>query len=82
MYIERKVQFYVIFFLNSIINERFLSLYKWGGTYLDMDVIMMKSLKDVEPNYVVEQTQNFIGAGLMNFGHTEIGSEVAEACMQ
>lgn len=58
------------------------SLYKWGGTYLDLDVIVKKSFDQIEPNYAGAESENFVAAGLINFDHTGLGHEIAEHCLR
>lgn len=60
----------------------FFSLYKWGGTYLDLDVIVKKSFDTIEPNYAGAESENFVAAGLINFDHTNAGHEIAEHCLK
>ncbi|KAG4074470.1 hypothetical protein HA402_015759 [Bradysia odoriphaga] len=70
-------------YVNSHTSDflRYLSLYKWGGTYLDLDVIVKKSFDPIEPNYAGAESENFVAAGLINFDHTNEGHEIAEHCL-
>lgn len=58
------------------------SLYKWGGTYLDLDVILKKNLSEIKPNYSGAESVNFVAAGILNFDHTGIGHDIAEFCLR
>lgn len=58
------------------------SLYKWGGTYLDLDVIVKTSFDQIEPNYAGAESESFVAAGLINFDHTNVGHEIAEYCLR
>lgn len=71
-------------FINSHASDflRYLSLYKWGGTYLDLDVILKKNLSEIKPNYAGAESSNFVAAGILNFDHSGIGHEIAEFCLR
>lgn len=58
------------------------SLYKWGGTYLDLDVIVKESFDKIQPNYAGAESENFVAAGLINFDYTNAGHEMAEQCLR
>lgn len=58
------------------------SLYKWGGTYLDLDVIVKKSFDNIEPNYAGAESLNTVAAGLINVDYKDEGHEVAERCLK
>lgn len=55
------------------------SLFKWGGTYLDLDVIVKQNLGLYE-NYAGAESKDFVAAGMMNFGTG--GSRIASECLQ
>lgn len=61
---------------------RYLTLWRWGGTYLDLDIIVKKSLEDVPSNYAGAESDSFIAAGVMNFEATGFGHEIAELCLR
>lgn len=61
---------------------RYLTLWRWGGTYLDLDVIVQKSLENIPSNYAGAESENFIAAGVMNFDATGFGHEIAELCLR
>lgn len=71
-------------YLNSHVSDflRYLSLYKYGGTYMDLDVVVQKNLDNVPPNYAGAESPNFVAAGVINFEHNEIGHEIAELCVR
>lgn len=45
---------------------RFLILWKYGGTYLDSDVIVQKRLDSVPANYVCDETDNAVNGAVIN----------------
>ncbi|GAB0089415.1 lactosylceramide 4-alpha-galactosyltransferase-like [Sergentomyia squamirostris] len=60
---------------------RYLSLYKWGGTYLDLDVIVKVKFDTVAANYAGAQEEDYVGAGIINLDHDGCGHEIAEMCL-
>lgn len=61
---------------------RYLSMYKFGGIYMDLDVVVQKSFENVEPNFTGAESSKEIAAGVMSFSHTGIGHKVAELCVR
>lgn len=60
---------------------RYLSLWKYGGTYLDLDIVMMQSLDEQEPkNYAGAESKNFVAVGIINL-EGETGHEIADLCI-
>lgn len=61
-------------YLNSHVSDflRYISLYKYGGTYLDLDVIVLKSFENITYNYAGAESENFVAAGVLNFQHDGI----------
>uniref|UniRef100_A0A1A9WK52 Gb3_synth domain-containing protein n=1 Tax=Glossina brevipalpis TaxID=37001 RepID=A0A1A9WK52_9MUSC len=60
---------------------RFLTLWRFGGTYLDTDTITLKSLRYLPPNYAGIETKFNVAAGVMNFANDGFGHELAEKCL-
>uniref|UniRef100_A0A1A9VX88 Gb3_synth domain-containing protein n=1 Tax=Glossina austeni TaxID=7395 RepID=A0A1A9VX88_GLOAU len=60
---------------------RYLTLWRWGGTYLDMDTIMLRSIEDMPPNFVGAESTLSLGAAVMNFAPDGFGHEIAESCL-
>lgn len=77
-------QLFLSKYLNSHTSDflRYLSLYKWGGTYLDLDVVVQKPFDTVEPNYAGAESDKFVAAGVINFHHDGVGHDVAEMCLK
>lgn len=61
---------------------RYLSMYKFGGIYLDLDVVVQKSFENVEPNFSGAESADDVAAGVMSFDHDGIGHEVATLCVR
>lgn len=70
-------------YVNSHTSDilRYLSLWKYSGTYLDLDIVMMKSLNVLKPNYAGAESKNFVAAGIINLEH-ESGHEIADLCVK
>lgn len=71
-------------YLNSHVSDflRYISLYKYGGTYLDLDVIVLKSFENISHNYAGAESVNYVAAGVINFQHDGIGHEIADMCVR
>lgn len=61
---------------------RLLTLYKYGGTYLDSDVVVMDSLNDLPRNYLGSEGDGYIANGVINLQATGYGHMVAEAFLK
>lgn len=57
-------------------------MYKFGGIYMDLDVVVQKSFENVEPNFSGAESSEDIAAGVMSFDHDDIGHEVAALCIR
>lgn len=60
---------------------RYLTLFKYGGIYLDLDVIVVKSLEDLEPNYAGVESEWNVAAGILNFAPYGLGKYYARQCV-
>ncbi|XP_037960942.1 lactosylceramide 4-alpha-galactosyltransferase [Teleopsis dalmanni] len=70
---------YVISHISDFL--RFLTLYRWGGTYLDMDIIMLQTIEDIAPNFSGAESDRFIAAGVINFAPDGFGHDIAAKCL-
>lgn len=71
-------------YMNSHLSDimRYLTLFKYGGTYLDLDVVVLKSFDTLEPNYAGAESPRWVAAGVMNFEPDGHGHELAEMCVR
>uniref|UniRef100_A0A182PCN3 Alpha 1,4-glycosyltransferase domain-containing protein n=1 Tax=Anopheles epiroticus TaxID=199890 RepID=A0A182PCN3_9DIPT len=71
-------------YMNSHLSDvmRYLTLYKYGGTYLDLDVIVQRPFETMEPNYAGAESVRWVAAGVMNFEPKGHGHELAEMCVR
>jgi lactosylceramide 4-alpha-galactosyltransferase len=70
-------------FVNSHTSDilRYLTLWRYGGTYLDLDIVMLKNLNELSPNYAGAESKNYVAVGIINLEH-ETGHEIAELCLR
>lgn len=60
---------------------RYLTLSKFGGIYLDLDVIVVKSLENLPPNFAGSESDKNVAAGVLSFEATGIGHHHAKQCV-
>ncbi|KAF2888840.1 hypothetical protein ILUMI_17333 [Ignelater luminosus] len=60
---------------------RFITLWKYGGIYMDLDIVTLKSLESLAPNFVVLETFTHSAAGVIGFTATGDGHRFAEFCI-
>uniref|UniRef100_A0A182SSX3 Alpha 1,4-glycosyltransferase domain-containing protein n=1 Tax=Anopheles maculatus TaxID=74869 RepID=A0A182SSX3_9DIPT len=77
-------EIYRSLYLNSHLSDvmRYLTLYKYGGTYLDLDVIVQQSFEKLEPNYAGAESVRWVAAGVINFEPKGYGHELADMCVR
>lgn len=61
---------------------RYLSLYKWGGVYLDLDVVVARSFDSLAKNWAARESETAVAAGAMAFSLDKLGREVAAAAIR
>lgn len=57
---------------------RVLSMYRFGGIYLDLDVVVLRSLEDLPPNFMGAQLNTSIGNSVLGLQPHGVGHRVAE----
>ncbi|XP_018313109.1 uncharacterized protein [Mycetomoellerius zeteki] len=60
---------------------RYLTLWKYGGIYLDLDVIVTSSLENLT-NFAGAEDWDDVAAGVMGFDMSKLGRRVADACVR
>lgn len=60
---------------------RYLTLWKYGGIYLDTDVVVIKSLEDLPPNIAGAESVDDIAAGVFKFSSTGFGHKMVGDCL-
>lgn len=59
---------------------RYLTLWKYGGIYLDLDVVVTTSLEDLT-NFAGAEDWDDVAAGVIGFDMSELGRRIADACV-
>lgn len=62
-------------------NFRFLTLWKYGGIYLDLDVIVTKNLSTLPENFAGVE-DNYLGSAALGFGLQPTGREYINECLE
>lgn len=57
---------------------RLLVIYRYGGIYLDSDLIVMRSFRELRPVFLTEEEQQFLNNGAMGTTHDGFGHEFFE----
>lgn len=67
-------------FLREHVSDflRLLTLYQFGGTYLDLDTVVLKSLNPIPSNYAGAEDYASVGNTILNFAHDGFGHILAE----
>lgn len=60
---------------------RYLTLWKYGGIYLDLDVVVTSSLENLT-NFAGAEDWDDVAAGVMGFDLSKLGRRVADACVR
>ena len=56
---------------------RYMTLYKWGGVYLDTDMLVVKSLTPLGHNWVAREDGNLVNAAAIAISMDELGRKLA-----
>lgn len=60
---------------------RYLTLWKYGGIYLDLDVVITTSLEELK-NFAGAEDWEHVGAGAVGFDGSELGRRMADTCIR
>ncbi|CAG9830875.1 unnamed protein product [Diabrotica balteata] len=61
---------------------RFLSLWKYGGYYFDLDVVHLKPIQDLPLSFAGIEAEVDLGSAALSFSPDGIGHELAEQCLE
>lgn len=61
---------------------RLIALYRFGGIYLDLDIILLRSLENMPPNFVGAESFNFVSNAVMRLSPTGFGHDFAASCLR
>ncbi|XP_060802860.1 alpha-1,4-N-acetylglucosaminyltransferase-like [Amyelois transitella] len=57
---------------------RYLTLYKWSGIYVDLDIMVVRPLRFLGNNWAALENKREIGSAALSFGRDDLGRYVAE----
>ncbi|XP_034937294.1 lactosylceramide 4-alpha-galactosyltransferase-like isoform X2 [Chelonus insularis] len=60
---------------------RYLTLWKYPGIYLDLDVVVISSLEHLS-NFAGAEDWEDVAAGVLGFGANQVGRRIADACLR
>ncbi|XP_013172035.1 PREDICTED: lactosylceramide 4-alpha-galactosyltransferase-like isoform X2 [Papilio xuthus] len=60
---------------------RYLTLYKFGGIYLDLDVVVAKRLDTLAANWAARESEFYVGSSAIAFSLDSVGRSIAEAAI-
>ncbi|CAG9830874.1 unnamed protein product [Diabrotica balteata] len=60
---------------------RYLTLWKYGGLYMDLDVIALKPVDDLKDNYAGIESSSVVASGVLNFDAAGEGHKLVERCL-
>lgn len=55
---------------------RLVTLYKYGGTYLDLDIFLLQSLDNLPKNFAAAEVVNLVNNAVINFDSEGIGHDI------
>lgn len=75
-------QLFLSQFLNSHTSDflRFTSMFKFGGIYLDLDVVVQKPFNSLPTNFAAPESVYNVAVGTIGFESDGIGHEIAKLC--
>ncbi|XP_069685774.1 lactosylceramide 4-alpha-galactosyltransferase-like [Periplaneta americana] len=56
---------------------RFLLLWKYGGTCLDLDIVVIKSMEILEPNFVCEDWNDLLSSNVLRVDYQRVGQLIS-----
>lgn len=77
-------QLFLSQYLNSHTSDflRYTSMFKFGGIYLDLDVVVQQNFDSLPPNFAAAESVHFTAIGAIGFESNGIGHEIAELCAE
>lgn len=61
---------------------RILTLWKWGGTSMNLDTVMLKNIGKLTRNFAAKEDENLVGNGVMNFESYGFGHYIADSVLK
>lgn len=57
---------------------RLISVFRWGGTHIDLDFVLRRSMEQLPPNFAAYEAYEFVSNAVFNFASDGIGHLIAE----
>uniref|UniRef100_B3P6E5 GG11427 n=2 Tax=Drosophila erecta TaxID=7220 RepID=B3P6E5_DROER len=61
---------------------RYVTLYKYGGLYLDLDVVVQQNLVKMPPNFTGAESNTSVACGVMKMSAGGVGHKIATMCLR
>ncbi|XP_072931651.1 lactosylceramide 4-alpha-galactosyltransferase-like [Epargyreus clarus] len=61
---------------------RYLTLYKWGGVYMDLDVVVARSIASLARNWAARESDQYVASGILAFSRDAVGRNIADATVR
>ncbi|KAJ9587821.1 hypothetical protein L9F63_018745, partial [Diploptera punctata] len=61
---------------------RFVLLWKYGGIYMDLDFVVIKSMDSLEENFVCIETEKSLGSSVIKMDSENTGHKLATICVE
>lgn len=61
---------------------RLLSIYKFGGIHLDLDVVVQTTLENLPPNFIGAQHYNEVQNSMFGFESRDVGHKIVELILR
>ncbi|XP_033165006.1 lactosylceramide 4-alpha-galactosyltransferase [Drosophila mauritiana] len=61
---------------------RYVTLYKYGGLYLDLDVVVQQNLEKMPPNFTGAESNISLACGVMKMSPGGLGHKIATMCLR
>ncbi|KAL7741843.1 hypothetical protein ACLKA6_012061 [Drosophila palustris] len=71
---------YLIIHISDLL--RLITLYRFGGIYMDLDVVVLRSLENVPLNYAGAESDTHVANGVMSLAPTGFGHQFAASCLR
>lgn len=77
-------QLYRSKYLNSHTSDflRFATMFKFGGIYLDLDVVVLRNFDELPSNFAAAESSRFVAVGAMGFQSNGAGHIIAKQCAE
>nr|CAD7457263.1 unnamed protein product [Timema tahoe] len=61
---------------------RLVTLWKYGGVYLDLDMVVIRNLSKLGLNFVVAESENYLGNSILSYSWDGFGHNLVGKCLE